>query len=147
MAPFETEVKLRFYHMDRAGMVFHGAYTTFFQDAFEELMEHVGYIEKELETSLGLRVPVVQHEMAFPAHPTGDRLVLQVAIPEVGTTSFTLSMAALDPAGTVVATARVVRVCIDGQGQATRVPGSLREAWAPHRAPLAACAPGTEETD
>lgn len=129
MAPFETSLKLRFYDMDRAGMVFHGAYTRIFQDAFEELMEAAGFVEKQLEPELGVRVPVVRHEMEFPAPPQGDVLEVEGGIERLGKSSARFRFRARDQTGTVTARARIVRVCIDEEGSATPVPDSLREAW------------------
>lgn len=128
---FETTVKLRFYDMDRAGMVFHGAYTRLFQDAFEELMEAAGYVEKQLEHTLGVRVPVVDHHMRFPAPPEGDELSIEVTVPELGGSSATFHLVALDD-GREVAHAEVTRVCIDEEGEATEIPGELRSAWEKH---------------
>lgn len=132
MAPFQTTAKLRFYDMDRAGMVFHGAYTRVFQDAFEDLMEAVGFVEKELEPELGVRVPVVRHEMEFPAPPSGDALDVEVSISRLGDTSARFRMVTRDHGGTLTARARIVRVCIDETGQAVEIPDALREAWTPY---------------
>lgn len=125
---FETSVKLRFYDMDRAGMVFHGAYTRLFQDAFEELMEDAGYVEKRLEHTLGVRVPVVDHHMRFPAPPEGDELAVRARLAEIGTSSATFDMRALDD-GREVALAEITRVCIGPEGDPTEIPAPLREAW------------------
>lgn len=133
MPEFETRAKLRFYDMDRAGMVFHGAYTRIFQDAFEEFMEHCGFVEKGLEHELGVRVPVVEHTMRFPAPPEDDELTLEVTVPEIGEASATFHLEARDGA-TTVAKAEVTRVCIDEDGEATPIPDELREAWADHAA-------------
>lgn len=132
MPAFETEVKIRFHHMDRAGMIFHGAYAEFFQDAFEDLMEHVGFVEKDLEPELGIRVPVVRHEMAFPAPPEGDVLDLRIGLAAIGKTSATFDLAATDRDGTRTAEATIVRVCIDEHGSPTPIPAALRQAWAPY---------------
>lgn len=125
---FETTVKLRFYDMDRAGMVFHGAYTRLFQDAFEEFLENAGYVEKHLEHTLGVRVPVVDHRMRFPQPPEGDELTIEVRVPDVGETSATFLLEAREGQRTV-AEAEVTRVCIDEDGEPTPVPEQLREAW------------------
>lgn len=130
MAPFETTVKLRFYDLDRAGMVFHGAYTRLFQDAFEELMEHVGFVEKQLEAELGVRVPVVRHEMEFPAPPSDDTLTIGVGIERLGQASARFRLTAQDGSGTTTARATVVRVCIGEEGEAVEIPDPLRDAWA-----------------
>lgn len=129
VAPFETSVKLRFYDMDRAGMVFHGAYTRLFQDAFEELMEASGFVEKQLEPELGVRVPVVRHEMEFPAPPDGDELTIEVEVARLGTSSARFALTARDEGGTVTARAKIVRVCIDEAGRSTEIPEPLRAAW------------------
>lgn len=132
MAAFETTVKLRFYDMDRAGMIFHGAYTRLFQDAFEELMEATGYVEKELEAKLGVRVPVVRHEMEFPAPPTGDELSIRVSVDRLGESSARFALESRDQTGKLTARAKVVRVCIDEDGSAIEIPEPLREAWRPY---------------
>lgn len=128
---FETRAKLRFYDMDRAGMVFHGAYARLFQDAFEEYMEHVGFVEKRLEDELGVRVPVVDHHMRFPQPPEGDELTIEVRVPEIGDASATFQLEAREGERTV-AEADITRVCIDAGGEATSVPDALRTAWAEH---------------
>lgn len=132
MASFETTCKLRFYDMDRAGMVFHGAYTRIFQDAFEDLMEATGFVEKELEPELGVRVPVVRHEMEFPAPPTGDEIAVEVAIERLGSSSARFALTARDEEGTVTARAKIVRVCIGQEGSSVEIPDPLREAWSEH---------------
>lgn len=125
---FQTPVKLRFYDLDRAGMVFHGAYTRLFQDAFEDLMEDAGYVEKRLEHTLGVRVPVVDHHMRFPSPPEGDELTVRAGIVDLGTSSATFDMRVLDD-DREVALAEIVRVCIDAQGEPTEIPAPLRAAW------------------
>ncbi|PSG96779.1 hypothetical protein BRD56_08325 [Thermoplasmatales archaeon SW_10_69_26] len=129
---FETTVKLRFYDMDRAGMVFHGAYTRIFQDAFEDLMEEVGHVEKQLEDELGVRVPVVDHRMRFPAPPEGDELTVEVTVPEIGEASATFHLQAREGERTV-AEADITRVCIGEDGEATPIPEPVRQGWAKHR--------------
>lgn len=131
MAPFETTVKLRFYDLDRAGMVFHGAYTRLFQDAFEDLMEEAGFVEKQLEPELGVRVPVVRHEMEFPAPPEGDELTVEVSIDRLGESSARFRLRTVDRTGTTTARARIVRVCVGDSGRAVPIPTPLREAWEP----------------
>lgn len=124
-------------------MVFHGAYTRFFQDAFEELMEEIGFIEKHLEASLDVRVPVVQHEMTFPKPPTGDELSLEVGIASMGESSVTFHLEARDPAADrTVARARIVRVCIGPEGSSVPIPDPLREGWEAHRVQADARAQG-----
>ncbi len=134
MSPFRTSAKLRFYDMDRAGMVFHGTYTRIFQDAFEDLMEDIGFIEKNLEDTLNVRVPVVHHEMSFPQPPTGDELSLSVTVEALGESSATFQLEAREQGqGDPVATARIVRVCIGPDGDPVPIPEPLREAWEAHR--------------
>lgn len=134
MAPLTIRAKLRFYDMDRAGMVFHGAYARLFQDAFEELMEEAGFIEKDLEETLGVRVPVVQHEMRFPAPPASDELDVQVGLAKIGETSLRFRLVARDAEHDhEVATATVVRVVIDEDGDATPVPDPLEDALSSFR--------------
>ena len=128
---FETRARLRFYDMDRAGMVFHGAYTRIFQDAFEDLMEEVGHVEKQLEDELGVRVPVVDHRMRFPAPPEGDELTVEVTVPEIGEASATFRLQAREGERTV-AEADITRVCIGEDGEATPIPDELRAAWREH---------------
>jgi len=130
VSAFETTVKLRFYDMDRAGMVFHGAYTRIFQDAFEELMQACGYVEKELESTLGVRVPVVRHEMEFPHPPSGDELAVEVRVERLGEASARFGLVARDGRNNITARAEIVRVCIDESGDSTPIPDELREAWA-----------------
>jgi YbgC/YbaW family acyl-CoA thioester hydrolase len=128
---FETRAKLRFYDMDRAGMVFHGAYARVFQDAFEDLMERVGFVEKQLEPELGVRVPVVDHRMRFPSPPEGDELAIAVTVPEIGESSATFHIEARE-ADNTVAVADITRVCIDEDGDPTPIPDELRAAWREH---------------
>lgn len=143
MPPFRTSAKIRFYDMDRAGMVFHGAYTRVFQDAFEELMEEIGFIEKHLEASLDVRVPVVQHEMTFLRPPEGDELSLEVGIASMGDSSATFHLEARDlDAVRTVAKARIVRVCIGPEGSSVPIPDPLREGWKAHRVEVDARAQG-----
>jgi YbgC/YbaW family acyl-CoA thioester hydrolase len=130
---FETRARLRFYDMDRAGMVFHGAYARLFQDAFEDLMEHVGFVEKDLEPELGVRVPVVDHRMRFPDPPEGDELAIAVTVTDIGASSAEFHLEARDD-GTTVAVGEITRVCVDRSGQPTPIPDALRDAWAEHQA-------------
>jgi YbgC/YbaW family acyl-CoA thioester hydrolase len=128
----ETRCRLRFYDLDRAGMVFHGAYARLFQDAFEDLMREAGFVERDLEQELGVRVPVVDHRMRFPGPPEGHELDLVVWVEELGETSATFGLAARED-GRAVAEATVTRVCVDAEGEATPIPAPLREAWARFR--------------
>lgn len=113
-------------------MVFHGAYVELFQDAFEEFLEAIGFVEKDLEPRLGIRLPVVEHRMGFPRAAQGDRVAIAVEVERLGHTSITLRLTARDATEAICGEAVVVRVCIGESGTSIDIPEPLRKALSVH---------------
>ena len=109
-------------------MIFHGHFVTWFQDAFEDLMTHIGHPERHLEAELGVRVPVVHLSVDFQRHPSSDEVTVTIAPSKLGRSSATFALTVEDDEGTC-AVAEVVRVCIGREGDAVPIPDELREAW------------------
>lgn len=126
--PLRTTHRLRFRESDRAGMIFHGHFVTWFQDAFEDLMTQAGHPERHLEAALGVRVPVVHLSIDFRRHPADDEVVVAIEPVKLGASSVTFRLAVEDDEG-LCAEAEVVRVCIDVDGRSVDIPDALREAW------------------
>lgn len=126
---FERRQKVYFGHTDTAGIVFNPKFVEYFQLAYEDFVEARGYSDRSMLGQVGVRLPVVHIDVDFrrPAEP-GDELVIRVWVPEIGDSSITFRMQALD-GDVVAADCTQVRVAVDGEFEKARVPDALREAF------------------
>ena len=87
--PFSYELRVRFSDTDAAGIVYFGAFATYFDESFLAALRAYG-IGWEEHHSLGFFLPIVEQHIQF-YHPVraGDKITVFVAISRIGNRSFT----------------------------------------------------------
>ena len=85
-------------------------------DAYEGLLEHIGFGFAQLIREKKFFLPIVHSESDFKLPLfVGDLIEIQVLVEKVGKTSFTLFYKLLDTSQNVVGTAQTVHVTINSE--------------------------------
>lgn len=132
---FTKEQKVYFGHIDKAGIVYHPHFIDYFNQAYEDFMEELGFGSSGYR-EFSLKVPVVNVDVDFEKPmEAGERLTIEVGITKLGRTSMTFFYHAIDPVGDTVAKGTHTRVTVDDDFRPTPIPDPLREALEEHRVP------------
>jgi acyl-CoA thioester hydrolase len=116
-SPFTVDEYVRWSDVDRAGIIFYGAYVRFFEIAETEMFRALGLPYGEFFDRYGIWLPRVHFDCDFtyPAR-LDDRLRVAAYIGHFGRSSLTLSFDVLHAdARRLCAAAREVLVCTDRQ--------------------------------
>ncbi|HXV74128.1 MAG TPA: thioesterase family protein [Sphingomonadales bacterium] len=95
MKEFVHNVKIRFGHVDAAGIVFHPRYFEMANDAIEDWFSQLGFPFSDMHLKKEFGVPLVHIEADF-LRPTrlGDELALTLTVSKMGRSSLELNIAA-----------------------------------------------------
>lgn len=142
MSALRLRVPVRFRHCDPAGIVFFPRYFEMLNDALEDLMAALGQPFERLHADGG--VPTVRLEADFAAPSRlGEVLELELAVVELGRSSFTLAAEA-SGAGETRFRARQtvcwVERAADGALRPAELPAGLRRGLEGYRAAAPATA-------
>jgi len=127
MHTYQHKVKL--HETDAAGILFFSHQFKIIHDAYETLLERIGFGFAELIQSKGFFLPIVHAASDFKSPLfVGDVIEIQIIVAKVGKTSFTFSYQLLDAGGQLIGTAETVHVTIDKQTRKKiSLPADLRE--------------------
>lgn len=132
--PFAVEEYVRWSDVDRAGIIFYGAYVRFFEIAETEMFRAAGLPYSEFFEHMGIWLPRAHFncDFRYPAR-LDDRLRVVPYVSRFGRTSLTLSFDVWHlGAGQLAAAAQEVLVCTDRHSLAPiPIPGALRTALEP----------------
>lgn len=113
---YQTKIKL--HDTDAAGLLFFSHQFEIIHDAYEALLEKIGFGFAELIRHKDFFLPIVHAESDFKAPLfVGDVIEIQVTVEHIGTTSFTFSYKLLDASQNMVGTAKTVHVTVDKKSQ------------------------------
>jgi 1,4-dihydroxy-2-naphthoyl-CoA hydrolase len=126
----KTNTRIRLRDTDAAGLLFFANQFTFMHDAYELLMESVGFPLIRILTEEDFALPIVHAESDYMRKlEVGDELEIQVKVATIGTSSFTLSYEMLLSNGDVAGRGETVHVSVDRTSNKKVVlPGALRQA-------------------
>lgn len=111
---FTYETTVRLHHTDAAGLLFFAEQFSLAHDAYETLMESIGYPFAPLIRTSHFLLPIVHAEGDYlAALSTGDKLTIQVTAERIGDTSFTLAYTLFRDGSEPVGTVKTVHVLID----------------------------------
>jgi len=134
--PFTIDEYVRWSDVDRAGIIFYGAYVRFFEMAETELFRQAGAPYSEVFDRFDIWLPRVHLECDFeyPAR-LDDQLRVGVYFTRFGRSSIRISFDVLHVAtGQLAAAAREVLVCTGRQSMAPReLPAGLLDLLEPYR--------------
>ena len=109
---YKTKIKL--HETDAAGLLFFSNQFTIVHDAYEELLDKIGFGFAKLIRRKKYFLPIVHAEADFKAPLfVDDKITVQVTVEHIGTTSFTFDYKLFNHKHTLVGTARTVHVTTD----------------------------------
>lgn len=127
---FAHPIRVRFAETDAMGIVHHGNYLTFFEEARVAYLRHIGHPFTEWRAA-GLESPVLESYVRY-RQPLrfDDEATVHLALADVGRASFQMAyLMTVDDHGAVAARATGVTVhgCVTTDGRPTRLPAWLVE--------------------
>ena len=112
MYTYQTKIKL--HETDAAGILFFSNQFKMIHDAYECVLENIGFGFAELIRNQNFFLPIVHAEADYKKPLfVGDVIEIQVRLTHVGDTSFAFEYTLLDTSQAVVGTAKTVHVTID----------------------------------
>lgn len=129
--PFTYELRVRFSDTDAAGIVYFGAFATYFDESFLAALRSHG-IGWEEHHSYGFFLPIVEQHIQF-YHPirAGDKITVFVAISRIGNRSFTSQHKVIlreNGEDILVASGHITRAVVTPSFQAQLIPQPLKNA-------------------
>ena len=128
MYTYSTIIKL--HQTDAAGLLFFSHQFEMIHDAYETLLESIGFGFATLIRDKSYFLPIV-HAASDYAAPlfVGDRVTIEVTVAHIGTTSFTFAYKLLDKNKNIVGTAVTVHVTTDKKTrEKIPLPSDMRKA-------------------
>lgn len=115
MMTSETKIRVRYGETDQMGVVYHGNYALYFEEARTEALRHIDVTYKSLE-EFGVMMPVVSLQTDFkrPAR-YDDLLTIKSAMKELPTVKLELFYEVYNEAGVLLATGSSTLAFIDKQ--------------------------------
>ena len=112
MHVYQTKIKL--HQTDAAGLLFFSHQFEIIHDAYEALLEKIGFGFAELIRHKPFFLPIVHAEADYKLPLfVGDVIEIQVRVSDVGQTSFSFDYKLLNSKQELVGTARTVHVTMD----------------------------------
>ena len=126
MYTYQTKIKL--HETDAAGLLFFGNQLKIIHDAYEALLETIGFGFAELIREKDFFLPIVHCESDYKSPLfVGDVVEIQVRVAQVGKTSFTFSYKLIDSSQKLAGSAQTVHVTSDKKThKKTPLPADLR---------------------
>lgn len=111
----DVVVEVRFHDVDMVGVVWHGHYLRYFENARWALMDRIGYgFERMVQSGFAWPIVDLQTKFVRPAR-FGDRLRVRASLVEWEARLVLNYLVTRDGDGTRVARARTVQVAVDGR--------------------------------
>jgi len=112
MYTYQTKIKL--HETDAAGLLFFSNQFKIMHDAYESLLETIGFGFAELIREKDFFLPIIHCEADFKSPLfVGDLIEIQVTVKTVGKTSFIFAYKLLDTSQNLVGTGQTVHVTMD----------------------------------
>ena len=112
MITYQTKIKL--HETDAAGVLFFVNQLKIVHDAFEVLLESIGFAVAGLINEKDFLLPIVHSESDYKLPlSVGDPVEVQTVVADLGETSFTIAYTLLDAAQNIAGTALTVHVAVD----------------------------------
>ena len=111
--PFVVSERVRWSDCDPMGIIRYDAYTRFFELGESEMFESIGAGYREIGPRFGITLPRRVMHMDFVSPPwLGEMLEVDVYVPDVRTTSFTINFDAYGEGGLLRMAGWLVLVCV-----------------------------------
>ncbi len=110
---FIYKTQIRLHDTDAAGLLFFANQFVLVHDAYEKLLQKLGYSFEAMLKKRSYFLPIVHAESDYKTHLfVGDEIAISVKVAHIGTTSFTFSYEIHNKKGVLVGTAKTVHVTI-----------------------------------
>ncbi len=121
------KTRIRLYHTDAAGILFFAHIYNLAQDAYEEMLNHIGLDVRTIITKSDFLFPFVHSEADYKKMVTvGEELEIQVTVEKIGKSSFTLLFRFINSKQEEAAVVKTVSVSVDKKtGQKIPLPKQL----------------------
>src|SRR3989338_120893 len=108
------KTKIRLHQTDAAGILFFSHQLTIMHDAYEDVLEKIGFGFADILRKSDFFLPIVHIQADYKAPLfVGDGLDVHVDLGDIGTTSFTFTYKIFKRDKTLVGTGKTVHVTID----------------------------------
>ena len=112
MYTYQTKIKL--HETDAAGLLFFSNQFKIIHDAYESLLERIGFGFADLIRNQPFFLPIVHAEADYKSPLfVGDLIEIHIVVAKVGKTSFTFAYTLIDADQKTVGTAQTVHVTMD----------------------------------
>ncbi|WP_417515027.1 acyl-CoA thioesterase [Minwuia sp.] len=131
--PFTVGRLVRWGDSDPAGIIYTGAYLDYMVETAEDFFVHLTGIHwRDMQTTRGTGTPMVHASMDFQKPVEAGRPIsIQLFVPEVGRSSFTLQFRSLDEHGDVCFTGKLIGVFINHDGPGRISAAGIPDDWRP----------------
>lgn len=131
---FHHDVRVRFAETDAMGIVHHGAYLPYLEEARVEYLRAIGHPYQSLQAE-GVDIAVLESAVRYVQPLRFDDLMTVHLVPGAGTrTTFELTyLVTVD--GQVCSTAMTAHACVNARGRPVRLPRWLAELTATRSSP------------
>jgi acyl-CoA thioester hydrolase len=93
MYTHETQVRVRYGETDQMGYLYYGNYALYYEVGRAEMIRDLGLSYKEMESTLGIMMPVMSLQMRFVRPALYDELVtIRTTLRELPTSTITFHM-------------------------------------------------------
>jgi acyl-CoA thioester hydrolase len=121
----KTDIRVIYGDTDQMGFVYYANYLRFFESGRNEYLRARGAPYREVETELGIRLPVVEAHVHYKAPARyDDLLVVETTLAQVRRASARFEYS-VRRGEELLVTGHTVHACIDFQGSVQRLPESL----------------------
>ena len=108
---FTYKTQIRLHDTDAAGLLFFANQFTLVHDAYEKLLQKIGFSFEAMLKKRGYFLPIVHAEGNYKAPLfVGDEITIGVKVAHIGDTSFTFEYQIHNKRGVLVGTAKTVHV-------------------------------------
>ncbi len=112
-AEYTAKVRVNYYDTDRMGVVWHGNYLKYFEDAREEMLRVLGLPYGEIEKA-GVMTPVVEASVKYMAPARYDEVLdVKVRIAEPPRARMVIDYEIVRPDGSLCATGQTTLAFVD----------------------------------
>lgn len=121
--------KIKLHETDAAGLLFFSNQLKIMHDAYESLLERIGFGFAELIKNKPYFLPIVHVEADYKKPIfVDDVIAIHVVVESIGNSSFTFGYTLLDASQQVIGTGQTVHVTMDkARRQKIPLPGDFRE--------------------
>lgn len=125
---FTYKTQIRLHDTDAAGILFFAHQFAIVHDAYEQLLEKLGFSFPTMLNQRPYFLPIVHAESDYKAPLfVGDKITIRITLGQIGETSFSFIYTIHNQKNVLVGTAKTVHVTIDKKKRTKiKLPGEIR---------------------